>query len=181
MAKGDHGEPVCDQGGLDLRRVPVSSAKTSPLPASEPALPAPEAASGASMSDAFAFFDPATCSWRTYQVCLLTQQWDVFSETWPRAGMMRNGKASVQEPLVYLMCENESGFLPTPQASDGTFLKVNRAHLCSLKIGSYRHTSHQGIDGNAKMADIAFLVWGGQLNPMYVETMMGFPKNWIKL
>src|SRR5438067_326350 len=40
----------------------------------------------------FANYDPATCSWRTSQGSLF-EEWAAFSETWPRAGMTRNGTA----------------------------------------------------------------------------------------
>src|SRR6185503_5376133 len=43
----------------------------------------PDQDSGANTSEPFAHFDPATSSWRTFQGCLLTQQWDEYSETWP--------------------------------------------------------------------------------------------------
>src|SRR5438105_5279483 len=44
----------------------------------------------------FARWDPATSSWRTCLASLFTQEWDQFSETWPRSGSMRNGVCRVQ-------------------------------------------------------------------------------------
>ena len=43
-------------------------------------------------SELLASFDPATYFWKTSQQSLLTDSWEPFSETWPRAGMMRDGR-----------------------------------------------------------------------------------------
>lgn len=94
----------------------ASLAKTSALPASEQALPANAQGSGVNTSEPFAHFDLNTSSWKTYQVSLLTSTWDVFSETWPRAGTMRNGIAYQQVPLAPLTGEIGSGLWPTPEA-----------------------------------------------------------------
>ena len=69
-------------------------------------------------------------------------------------------------------------WLPTPQAADGIFCEIQRPIY--LKVGAYRILSNQGIDGGAVMKDIALNLWGGFLNPQYVEAMMGFPQNWTK-
>ena len=154
-----------------------SPVNPSALPASEKEPPMNDG-SGLSLYGALAYYDRDTSSLKMCQGCLLPMMDSLLPKscgTWPRAGTMRSGVVRAREPLAYLMCANESGFLPTPQASDGTFLKVNRSHLVSFKGNSYRHTSHQGIDGNAKMMDIAYKVWGGPLNPIYVEAMMGYP------
>jgi DNA (cytosine-5)-methyltransferase 1 len=69
-----------------------SPARTSATPESEWALRASARGSGASTPESFASYDPATSSWRTWQRSLLGG-WSEFSETWPRAGMTRNGTA----------------------------------------------------------------------------------------
>jgi len=66
-------------------------------------------------------YDPATSSCRTSQLCLV-EGWSVFSETWPRSGMMRNGTAYRLPPLVRLTDETEHGLWQTPVADDA----VNR-------------------------------------------------------
>ncbi len=91
-----------------------SPVKTCPLLENEQELMGLEADSGASMSDVFAHYDPVTSSWKTYQVSLLTQQWDEFSETWPRAGMMRNGRSFLLPTWEPHILERESGLWPTP-------------------------------------------------------------------
>jgi hypothetical protein len=65
------------------------------------------------MPESFANFDPATSSWRTSQLCLLEGS-SVFSETWPRAGMTRNGTAYRLRPLAPLTAVTGCFWLPTP-------------------------------------------------------------------
>ncbi len=43
-------------------------------------------------SELLTSFDRDTCSWRTSQPSLLTNSLEPFSETWPRAGMMQDGR-----------------------------------------------------------------------------------------
>src|SRR5690606_30018132 len=64
----------------------------------------------------FASFDPATSSWRTSQRCLL-EGWASYSETWPRAGMMRSGIAFRRQPLAPITSVIEFSSLPTPTAT----------------------------------------------------------------
>jgi len=90
-------------------------ARTSATPASEQESTANAADSGLSMRESFANYDRATSSWRTSQLCL-DGEWSEFSETWPKAGMTRNGKAYELKTLVPHTGENESGLLPTPSA-----------------------------------------------------------------
>jgi hypothetical protein len=105
-----------------------SRARTSQTLASRLALRVSEAVSGQSMPVSLANFDPASCSWRTSQRCLV-EGWTVFSETWPRSGMMRGGIAYQLPPLAPLTEGTDSGWslgmvqkrshsVPTPTASD---------------------------------------------------------------
>ena len=73
---------------------------------------------GAKCSEWFARYDRDSCSWRTRQL-LLFEDSDESWVIWPRWGMMRNG--ACYRPLMsnYPTFENESGFWPTPQATDG--------------------------------------------------------------
>src|SRR5690348_3123441 len=89
--------------------------KTSVQQATAPDLPASVRDSGGSFYEPFAWFDLSSRSWRTWQRCLV-EGWELFSETWPRSGMTRNGIAFRRQPLVPLTDEIESGLLPTPEA-----------------------------------------------------------------
>lgn len=75
------------------------------------------AAYGASSPVLLASFDPNSSSWRTSQRCWV-EGWTVFSETWPRSGLMRNGTAYRLPPLAPLTGGTECGLLPTPEASN---------------------------------------------------------------
>lgn len=69
---------------------------------------------GANTRASFANFDRATSSWKTSQLCL-DGEWSAFSETWPRAGMTRSGKAYELPTLARRTEESESGFSRTPR------------------------------------------------------------------
>lgn len=101
-----------------------SPAKTSAQPEKAKASPGPEADYGRNLPASFAKWDPDTSSWRTHQYSLLGGL-ELFSETWPRWGMMRDGE-SFQLPTpsgllalrAWITSESESGSsLPTPTAS----------------------------------------------------------------
>ena len=103
----------------------VSHAKTFQLPAASQELAkAQEADCGPKSCDLLASYDQATSSWRTLQTCLVAQAKNEagglaeYSETWPSAGMMRNGKTFQRQPWALPIVEKESGLLPTPSKSD---------------------------------------------------------------
>lgn len=63
-------------------------------------------------------YDPASRSWRTSQISLLTNTSDEFSGIWPRSGMVSNGTVFRLRPSAPLTRETDSGFWLTPKASD---------------------------------------------------------------
>jgi hypothetical protein len=81
------------------------------------------ATSGPSSPELFAKFDPAG-SWRkTYPDCcpvMLDGSLEPFLETWPRAGMTRNGTAYQRPPSAPLTKEIGSGSWRTPTAEEAT-------------------------------------------------------------
>jgi hypothetical protein len=103
----------------------------------------------------FANYDPDSYSWRTSQASLF-EEWAEFSETWPQAGMTRNGSAYRRRPSVPRIYERDSGLLPTPLATE---------------TGWRREPYSQG--GKSLSTTI-----GGPANPQYVEWMMGVPIGW---
>jgi hypothetical protein len=111
----------------------ASRAKTLALLESSAAwVRAPGPASGPRLSDLLASYDPITSSWRTSQRCLLAQAngeadgLAEFSETWPSAGMMRNGKTYRRQPWALPIAENASGCVPTPRKTE---IKNSISHL----------------------------------------------------
>ena len=95
----------------------ASLARTSPLQARESESREAEADCGVSLTASFAWYDRASSLWRTYQHCLEGGLAE-FSETWPRAGMTRDGIASPLPPLVPLTSVTASSLLPTPTATE---------------------------------------------------------------
>lgn len=177
MPRKDSGEPVWGQGELDLGRVPVGRAKICPLPESEPGLTGNVAASGVNTSEPFAHFDHGSSSWKTYQVCLLTNTWDVFSETWPRAGTMRSGIAYQRPSLGHRTDEIESGLWPTPEAS------LNIAPYSPKTARNWGGLRPSGAQiGSSLRWFPAFLndsdAGGKLVNPVLCELMMGYPMYW---
>ena len=122
--------------------------------------------SGPSSSESFAWYDPATSSWKTSQVSLLPE-WATYSETWPRAGMTVNGKAFRLRLLVPLIYGGGSSSWPTPQARD-------------YKGPSGR--AHNGmVDDLPSAVGEQIPSIGGRLNPVWGEWLMGFPEGWTDL
>lgn len=95
----------------------ASPARTSARQGKARELMASVAAYGQSTPVLLANYDRDTSSWRTSQRSLV-EGWTVFSETWPRSGMMRNGIAYQLPPLVPLTAATDSGLLPTPITTD---------------------------------------------------------------
>jgi hypothetical protein len=210
----------------------ASPARTYPSPGQVPDLPEPVRDSGGKWFEPFAWFDRASQSWRTWQRCLIGE-WEPFSETWPRSGMMRNGIAYRRQPLAPLTAETESGLLPTPEASntkavalrsagrsprnflaqlptpratdgdkgsrttEGALRELNRGR--NLDLGTIARlwptpTANEDAAGtpNGKMQKMLGNhpeirgstpeEWAsGQLNPTWVEWLMGFPSGWTDL
>jgi len=98
----------------------ASPARTSRPPARAPGSTAPARVFGPSSPDSFASFDPATSSWRT---CPRSspgkasggtgRRSEEFSETWPRQGMTRSGRAFPLVSSGHPTCERGSGSSPT--------------------------------------------------------------------
>ena len=164
--------PAMELDGLMSSRV-GSHAKTLAMPESGPGW-AKEPAHGYSpkSSALLASYDRNSSSWRTLQLCFLAQvngEADglaEFSETWPNAGMMRNGKTYLQQPWARHTLENASGLLPTPSG-----------------------TSNHGNNHVSGRLD----EWGGSSNPWrgteigrthspsFEGWMMGYPAAWHQL
>ena len=117
---------------------------------------ASEAGCGLSSTESFASYDPATRSWRTSQLCF-NGELSEFSETWPRAGMTRNGTVSQLPILVPRILERGYSLLPTPVSAMA-----------------------QGSNGGGNHSDIRDHV-EGPISPDWIEHLMGFPIGWTDL
>lgn len=196
--------------GLTSSRA-VSRAKTLVWPESGEALPTAQGpASGPKSSDLLAIYDPLTSSWKTSQRCFLAQLAGEagglaeFSETWPNAGMMRNGKIYRRQPWAHPIAESASGLWPTPNKMDKMKPRSQEALASALIRGGCRNlkdmvawpkmfptptkSMHKGSslaaltrkDGRDRSFDrldhfLQALEDSGSLNPKWVEWLMGFP------
>ena len=118
-------------------------------------------------------YDHASSSWRTSQTCLVAllngQEGGLaeFSETWPSAGMMRNGKVYQLEPWGRPMSATGCGYWPTPAKSGAS----------PRKSGTW--TGRYFIKPNGKKSQTRLEdVLGGRPNPTFLEWLMGFPISW---
>lgn len=160
-----------------------------------------------------AWYDLNTFSWKTSQQSLVTD-WEPYSETWPRWGMTAGGSAYAHPMSERRITETDGSYLPTPVAADGTtgaiigkndtFKETRNGNLRKYNgkgtngsLGLARHvqfwptsTAHNAKETNApseamrNTPTLAAQV-GGQLNPTWVEWLMGFPigftdsKDWV--
>jgi hypothetical protein len=144
-------------------------------------------------------------SWlKTSQGCCqlrLDGSLEAFCETWPRAGMTRNGIAYLRQPSAPLTGETECGSWPTPTSRD---YKDGPASSCANVpanglLGWVVHQwptptipsttgGRKGLGGGAHGREQLRLASsseeefkamnGGSLNPTWVEWLMGYPLGW---
>jgi hypothetical protein len=161
-------------------------AKTSAAPGIVPVLKERAQGCGESLSAWFARLSPGSSEWRTPQTSLL-EDWELFSETWPRSGSMRSGTCYLRQTLAPTICVSASGSLlptltvngngnrPYPGKKSGYGLATAVALLPTLTtIGlnggsnSRRATAKRGESPTHR----------GPLNPDWCEWFMGFPIGW---
>ncbi len=184
----------------------VFPAKTSPT--QEKARDSQESEADCSMKSAalLATWDQESLSWRTSQRCLLGG-WMKFSGRWPRSGTMQNGIAYRLRPLVPRISGTGCSFVPTARATDGSkgsrtiagavreaargknidlgvWIKVGLVPTPTARDwrgghkGTCMTTKRTPNDHGCQLND---MVDGGQLNPNWVEWLMGFPPGWTDL
>jgi len=145
-----------------------SHARTSPLLESEQESGEVNHPCSSRSFASFAFFDPDTSSWKTFQTCLL-EEWEPFSESWPLSGWMRGGTAFRLPPLVSRRDVGGRSLLPTLQVSDSR---------------QAANGSRKGRDPSwgVTMTDWMRLNANSQRVPVWLaERMMGFPNGWTEL
>ena len=106
--------------------------------------------------------------WRTSQPSLLGD-WTVYSERWPRSGMMLSGTAYLLPTLAHRTAVTASTSWPTPLARDYKDSGDWR------KLAKYAHKKRLGCSVAASDKT------SGGLNPTWVEWLMGFPEGWTDL
>ena len=170
--------PASNWQQMELPSMPSAAAfpaKTFLLREMEMAWKASVLASGARSPVLLASYDHDTSSWRTLQLCLV-EGLTVFSESWPRSGMMLSGTVYQLPTSAPVISETGCGLWPSPQASDSmrgrmlmqSFLNAFESHARrGVKIGSYLGLSCAMI-GHRQTVSLS-------------EWMMGLPIDWTSL
>lgn len=161
-------------------------ARTSAVPAIEPESQAHAPGSGATSRGWFAKWNPSTSEWRTPQTSLLGDS-ELFLETWPRWGSMRNGVSYLLPSLAHTISVSASGsLLPTLTVNGNNNKpypgkKSGYGLASALALGPTLTTI--GLNGGsnsrratAKRGEPPTHV--GPLNPDWCEWYMGFPVGW---
>ena len=127
---------------------------------------------GSTWPGSFARYDRDSSSWKTPQ-CSLLEGLDVFSETWPRWGTMRNGACWELTTLAGLTNGNGFGSWPTPTKSD--------AKRCrDLRIESLGKRA-QIPGANWNLAEHVAAEYEGYPTPQFVAWLMAWPQDWTSL
>ena len=122
----------------------------------------------------FAWYDRKRCCWRTWQLCL-TGEWEPFSGTWPRRGLMRNGIAYRPLILERRPCEIACSRLPTPQSIDWKGTSEALSHKFR-RTGHLKHWTHG--TPLALHSESGRSSWP---NPELSEFLVGLPHGWTDL
>ena len=184
----------------------VFPAKTLAEPDRGQALRASALDYGLSLPASLARYSPVMSSWRTSQRCVLGG-WIEYSGPWPRAGMMLSGTVYPLQPSAPRTCETGSSVshgphlaeYPTPSATDygtsgngtgnNTLSRVRPGLSTMARTGRWptpiassggpgkNPKNPKGVYQGNPLATAA----GGQLNPTWVEWLMGFPPGWTDL
>jgi len=177
----------------------ASRAKTSALPAEVPDWTASGRGYGEKWRGLLGKYDAVSCSLKTAQ-CSLFADLIESSPTLPRWGLMLVGELYPQPIPALITSEKGSGYWPTPMASSGngaghsqkktggvnlqTAVKMWPTPCASTSKGSSENalTRQDGKDRSKDRLDHAVMsLDGGQLNPAWVEWLMGWPSGHSEL
>lgn len=147
--------------------------------------------SGWKLPGSWGRFDPGTSLVRTRQRCLLTGVGAEYSGTCMRWGMMCDGELLALTMPEHLTSEKESGFWPTPTVYQGPSegsVRLLRAKIDAGEITRSEAWAMIGSDPFKKQGIIPARLSkdkaqrsGGQLNPEWIEWLMGWPIGWTDL
>ena len=149
----------------------------------------------------WAKYDRVSCLWKTRQ-CSLLGGLEPFSETWPPWGTMQNGEFWALPTLAPRTSETAYGLWPTPtvcgnynrkgaSATSGDGLATAVAKWPTPCATDYKGSGQTGMlrdrldyaveRGATKSNVYEQTTSGGQLNPTWVEWLMGWPLGWTDL
>jgi hypothetical protein len=163
-------EPLTDDRGEALLKWYRADflAPTLALPEKARGLKAKKADSGPKWPESLARWDRNTSSWKTAQRLLFAESVECL-EIFPRWGSMRDGELLARTPVDFNITEPDSGWLPTPIATDG------KGGTTTIR----KNTGRQRTDQLRHYVKIRFGVT--YPNPSWLDKVMGFPTDWTAL
>lgn len=155
---------------------------------------------GPKRSRPFALLDPDTASWKMCQDSLLPLMGisEPSFKDWPKQGMMRDGQCWEQTMLAHPTGERGCGLWQTPSVEDASrkgsaeawreWEQKGRTTQCRLRNqvwptpraqdGPHGPAREEGVEKKDPDKPITIQ---GQLNPDWVEWLMGWPVGWTAL
>jgi hypothetical protein len=198
--------PLTESLGADLLTWFLAGfpARTSARQEKERALTEPEADCGKKWRGLLVKWDQDMFSSKTV-LCSEQEDSTLFSKTLPKWGMMLDGECSEQSMLVLRTSETGSGLWGTPRvgmARGGNFWYDRGKHNLEEQVGAAEHAKmwptpganedSYRLGGNSQQSKSLGSIArrealaespesGGQLNPPWVEWLMGWPIGWTDL
>lgn len=186
--------------GLLMWFLEGSHARTSVQPVTAPVLMANAPVSGEKWHELSVKFDPASSSWRTH-LCLWDEDLPWSLVTLPRWGMTRNGHVFQHPTAERPMNVTVSGLWPTitvcgnynrkgasKYSGDGLATAVRKYPTPTASASASKGSSIGALtrkNGKSRQNDrldhAVMASDGGQLNPTWVEWLMGWPLGWTEL
>ena len=190
-------KPLTESRGEELLTLYLEDfhAKTYQGQEKEQASTESEAGCGEKWRASFTKYDPSMRLWKTHQ-CSLLGDLELFSETWPQWGLMRDGECWEQRTLEQTIRGTGSGLSqetwPTPCATDykgsGQTGQLRdrldyAAERGATKSKTYNWPTPRILKKNTTIEEARQMGAGngGQLNPTWVEWLMGWPLGWTDL
>ncbi len=153
---------------------------------------------GLRQGSAFALYDQDLHFWKTCQASFLQDISERYSESFPKSGMMQDGVCYLLQTSGLHTKERDCGYLPTPNAWNGrrgpggngynpkskkqsdrsleTFVK----YYPTPTMRDWKDNGKSPAELNRNSTTLATIA-GGQLNPNWVEWLMGWPVGWTDL
>ena len=185
-------KPLMESRGEELLMLYLEDfhVKTSPQQEKEQELTVSDLECGGKWQGSFTKYDQDMRSWKTHQ-CSLLGGLDEFLETWPQWGLMRDGECWEQQTLEQTIRGTESGFSPngvdsfhTPNTTglDGgsNSRRALRKKLATPVARMWKDNGKSPSELNRNSETLAMQA-GGNLNPTWVEWLMGWSLGWTDL
>src|SRR3990167_477186 len=126
------------------------------------------------------WFFSKTC--RVLEHSMLVSTLDDYSGPLPHWGMMHSGGITALKTLARPTFVIGGSAWPSPSATD-TRVRAAPSHPHLTKNGTLRHINKAGTQSAIRLSQaVKFFDGGvGELNPDWVETLMGYPPDWTDI